>query len=268
MKLKVLDRYRYSFILLKQLVKTDFKLRYQGSALGYLWSLLKPSLLFLIMYFVFSVFLKVGKDIPNFPVYLLLGIVLWTFFAETTGMSLRSIVDRGDILRKINFPKYVVVLSVAFSAIINLFLNMLVVFGFMAINHVDFRLEGLLFPLVVLQLFVVALSVAFFLSAVYVRFRDINHIWEVVLQGAFYATPILYPLSMVPDKAAKILMLNPVAQIIQDIRYLLVTDQTKTLDSLYGSHFIRIIPYAITILMAVFSGWYFKKQSKFFAEEL
>lgn len=265
----MLQRYRYSFILLKQLVKTEFKLRYQGSVLGYMWSLLKPMLLFVILYFVFSEFLKVGDNVPNFPVYLLLGIVLWSFFSETTGTSLRSIVERGDILRKINFPKYVVVLSVAFSAFINLFLNMIVVFIFMEFAQVDMRWEGMLFPIVIAQLFAVALSVSFFLSAVYVKFRDISHIWEVVLQGAFYATPILYPVTMIPESAARILMLSPMAQIIQDMRYLLITDKTLTIDAVYdGNHLIRIIPYSITIGMVILSSWYFRKRSKFFAEEL
>lgn len=226
-------------------------------------------LLFIILYFVFSEFLRVGDNVPHFPVYLLLGIVLWSFFSETTGTSLRSIVERGDVLRKINFPKYVVVLSVAFSAFINLFLNMIVVFCFMFFADVNFRWEGLLFPIVILQLFAVALSVSFFLSALYVKFRDISHIWEVVLQGAFYATPILYPVDMIPLAAAKILLLSPIAQIIQDMRYLLVTDQTITLDALYGgNHLVRVIPYSLTIGMVVLSSWYFRKRSKFFAEEL
>ncbi|MGK2896606.1 MAG: ABC transporter permease, partial [Candidatus Saccharimonadales bacterium] len=120
MSSKLYQRYRYSLILLKELVITEFKLRYQGSVLGYLWSLLKPLFLFTILYFVFVFFLRVGSDIPHWPVALLLGIVLWNFFGEITNNGLGSIVGRGDVIRKINFPKYVIVLASSISAFINL----------------------------------------------------------------------------------------------------------------------------------------------------
>ena len=266
-----LDRYRYSLILLRQMVITDFKLRYQGSVLGYLWSLLKPLALFAILYLVFSIFLKLGDTIQNFPVYLLLGIVVWTYFAEVTGSSIVSIVSRGDLLRKINFPRYVIVLSTSFSALINLVINMMVVVVFMYVTGVDFRFEGLLVPVIILQLFVLGLAASFFLSAVYVKYRDVSHIWEVIMQGAFYATPILYPVNLVSDfseLAAKILMISPMSQMIQDIRYILITEQTIRIDHVFGNHWVRLIPYGVTILMAVLAATYFKSQSRKFAESL
>ena len=113
--------------LLFELVRTDFKLRYQGSALGYLWSLLKPLLLFIILYVVFVSFLKIGKDIEHFPVYLLLGIVLWNFFTEMTVQSLGSVVARGDLIRKIRIPRWMIVFSTSISATINLVLSLVVV---------------------------------------------------------------------------------------------------------------------------------------------
>lgn len=264
----LLNRYKYSFILLRQLVITDFKLRYQGSVLGYLWSLLKPLALFAILYVVFARFLKIGDSVPHFPVYLLLGIVLWNYFAEVTSTSITAIVAKSDILRKINFPRYVIVLAGSFSALINLFLNFIVIAGFMAFTQVDVRMSVLYLPLLIIELFVFSLAVAFFLSAVFVRFRDINHIWDVVMQGAFYATPILYPLALVPDKAAKILMLSPMAQIIQDARYILITPATDTISSVYGSNIYRLIPLSITFLFVIFAAVYFKKRSKYFAEEV
>ena len=131
------DKYGYSLILLRQLVISDFKLRYQGSALGYLWSLLRPLALFLTLYVIFVKFIGLGAGIPDYPVYLLLGVVLWNFFTEVTNGSIGSIVGKGDLLRKINFPKYVIVLSGSFSALINLFLNLLVVFIFALFAKVD-----------------------------------------------------------------------------------------------------------------------------------
>lgn len=265
---KLRARYRYSLILLKQLVKTDFKLRYQGSFLGYLWSLLRPLLLFLILYVVFVMFLKVGDGIPHYPVYLLLGIVIWNYFVEVTSGSINSIVGRGDILRKLNFPKYVIVLAGSASALINLCLNIVVVIVFMVISKVDVSGYAIFAPLILIELFVFSLAIAFFLSAVFVKLRDINYIWEVFLQGAFYATPILYPISILPHKASLFLMLNPVAQMIQDLRYMFVTTNTQTVDSIYGTHWARLFHIAITIGLAVIAGLYFRSRSKHFAEEV
>lgn len=265
---KFASRYRYSVILLKQLVITDFKLRYQGSFLGYIWSLLRPLALFAILYIVFTKFLKLGNGVPHYPVYLLLGIVIWNYFIEVTTGSVSAIVSKGDILRKINFPKYVIILAGSFSALINLFLNLVVVGVFMYFNQVEVRAIGLLFPILVLELFIFSLAVAFFLSAAFVRFRDVSYIWEVFTQGAFYATPILYPLSLIPDRAAKILLLNPVAQIIQDSRYVLITENTQTISGLYGSPYARLIPVTVVVLSVVIAAVYFRSRSRFFAEEV
>jgi len=262
------QRYRYTIILLKQLVKTDFKLRYQNSVLGYLWSLLRPLALFAILYVIFVKFLKVGNGIPHYPVYLLLGIVLWNFFAEVTTSSVGAIVSKGDIMRKINFPRYVIVLSGSFSALINLFLNLVVVGVFMIIAGVTLRPVAIVAPLLIAELFVFSLAIAFFLSAAFVRFRDISYIWEVLMQGAFYATPILYPISLIPVNAAKILLLNPVAQIIQDLRFVLITDQTKTIGQLYGTKLIRFVPLGITVAVSIIAVIYFKRRSRYFAEDV
>lgn len=254
--------------MLKQLVKTDFKLRYQGSVLGYIWSLLRPLALFLILYIVFARFLKIGADIPNYPIYLLLGIVLWSYFAEVTSTSVTAIVAKGDLIRKINFPKYVIVVAASFSGLINLCLNFLVIGIFMYFNGVDLRWTALLMPLIIVELFIFSLAVGFFLSAAFVRLRDMSHIWEVIMQAAFYATPILYPMSLLPDKAAKVLMLNPIAQIIQDGRYLLVTPETQTIASVYGTRGARLISLIIVSVVVVVAIVFFRKRSLFFAEEV
>ncbi len=269
---KLRRRYHYSVILLRQLVITDFKLRYQGSVLGYLWSLLRPLALFVILYFVFAKFLRVGEAVPYYPVYLLLGIVLWNYYLEVTSNSVASIVGRGDLIRKINFPKYVIVLAGSFSALINLFLNFIIIIIFMLLTGTDISSGVVWLPLLILEMFIFSLGTAFLLSAAFVKFRDISYIWEVIMQGAFYATPILYPLSYVIDNvsvlAAKILMLNPMAQIIQDIREVIITDKTITMSDLYGSNYSRIIPLAIVLFLALFSTYYFRKRSKYFAEEV
>lgn len=262
---------RKNRILLRELVVTDFKLRYQGSVLGYLWSLLKPLLLFAILYVVFVKFLKFGGDVEHYPVYLLLGVVMWSFFIEATSQGMQAIVARGDLIRKINFPKYIIVISGTISALINLLLNLLVVFVFVAINGVDLHFSVLWLPLNIFELYIFSLAIAFLLGAMFVKYRDISHIWEVFLQGAFYATPILYPISMVvaqSEIAAKLLMLNPVAQIIQDARYNLITHESITTGRLIDNVFIVAIPYIIVILAIVYASWYFKRTQKYFAENV
>ena len=265
------ERYRYSIILLKQLVKTDFKIRYQGSVLGYLWTLLRPLALFTILYIVFVKFLKVGDQIPHFAVYLLLGIVFWNFFVEVTMGSVGAIVAKGDLMRKLSFPRYVIIVAGSFSALINLTINMVVVFFFMLLNHVPLRVNGLLIVFPLMELFVLSLSMGLLLSALYVRFRDINYIWEVALQAGFYATPILYPISLVMTMsllAAKVLMLNPMAQIIQDARSFLVTNQTQNIATIYGTQWARLIPVTIVLVIAILAVWYFRKRAPYFAEEV
>lgn len=245
-------------------------LRYQGSVLGYLWTLLRPLALFVILYIVFVKFLKVGEQIPHFAIYLLLGVVLWNFFVEVTTSCVTAIVDRGDLMRKLAFPRYVIIIATTISAIINLAINMVVVLFFMYLDHVPLRTNALLVIFPLGELFMFALALGLLLSALYVRFRDINYIWEVGLQAGFYATPILYPITIVISMslvAAKVLMINPMAQIIQDARSFLVSDQTQTINTIYGTSWARLIPVTIVIITTVLSVLYFRKRSPHFAEE-
>lgn len=256
--------------LMRELVVTDFKLRYQGSTLGYLWSLLKPLLLFAVLYVVFGVYLRFGAEIEHYPIYLLLGIVLWAFFTEATKQGLESIVNRSGLIRKVNFPKFIVVVSGTVSALINLVLNLLVVGMLMVINGVDIDGRALLLPLVIVELYVFSLALAFFLGALNVKFRDTSHIWDVFLQVAFYATPIIYTLSEVikhSEIIAKLMLLNPLAQIIQDARHLVVDPNTPTLYSLVGGWYV-IVPFAIVAITAVGASIYFKRSAKYFAENV
>lgn len=263
---------RKNRILLRELVITDFKLRYQGSVLGYLWSLLKPLMLFAIMYVVFVHFLRFGNGIPHFPVALLLGIVMWSFFIEATSQGMQAITARGDLLRKINFPKYILVISSTVSALINFVLNLIVVLVFMVIDGVDFGWSMLLFPLTITILYAFALALAFYLSAVNVRFRDVGHIWEVLLQALFYATPIIYPLQMVMqfnDTAAHILMLSPIAVLFQNARAQLVGHENViTADQLFSNPVWLVLPYVVVVLVIVLATWYFRKNQAKFPEQI
>lgn len=265
--------------LLTELVRTDFKLRYQGSILGYAWSLLRPLLMFAILYLVFVKFLKVGADTPNFPIYLLLGIVMWSFFTEMTTQSLGSIVARGDLIRKIKIPRWMIVLSSSLSALINLGLNLAVVGVFMILNGVDVRMTILWLPLILLQVYIFGAGLSLFLSAAFIKYRDVSFIWEVFLQAGFYMTPILYPLSIITsftvagvtiasDTIQKLLFMNPMAQAIQNARYAVVTDQARTIGDVFEGGWYALIPYGITVLALIVGVLYFRKESKYFAENI
>lgn len=257
--------------LLREMIRTDFKLRYQGSLLGYIWSVLKPLMLFAILYTVFSKFLRLGAGVPNYAISLLLGIVLWSFFIEATGSALKSIVGRGSLIRKINIPRYLIPISVVSSAFINLLLNLVVVFVFVffASGTPLSWVTLIIFPLLILELVLVALAVGFFLAAVYVKFRDIEHIWDVVKQALFYLTPIIYPLSKIPSEAIqKILVLSPIAQIIQDARSVITYGGTTQISDLYGTQLAILMPLSLVALAGWISASYFRRHSKYFAEDI
>lgn len=258
-----------NMILLKELVKTDFKLRYQGSLIGYLWSILKPVLLFGIMYMVFIRFLRLGGDVPHFAVALLLGMVIWNFFAEATSMGMNSVVMRGDLLRKLNFSKPSIVISVVINALINLGINLIVVLIFGLFNGVSISWNVIFVPLLILELLILSLGVAFILATIFVKYRDIGPVWEVVMQAGMYATPIIYPITFVSNThptAAKIMMLNPMAQIIQDMRYILTSSQNLIVSQMISNKLIVMIPYVLPIFILAFGLWYFNKHSSKFAE--
>ena len=257
-------------VLLGELVKTDFKLRYQGSALGYLWAVIKPLLMFAILYVVFAKVLRFGDDIPHYPVYLLTGTVLWNFFTECTFQGIHAIEQRGDLIRKISFPKYIVVLSATSTALINLAINLCVVVIFALANGVAPSWSWILVPLSIVELYALALGVSLSLGAINVKFRDIGSIWEVLMQAMFYAVPIIYPISMVTNTsmtAAKILLVNPIAQIIQDVRNNLIAQETITTWELAGAGW-GVLSVGIVVAILIVSIIYFHRKAKYFAEEV
>ncbi|HEP1820122.1 TPA: ABC transporter permease [Streptococcus suis] len=259
-------------ILLREMIKTDFKLRYQGSLIGHLWSILKPMMLFTIMYLVFVQFLRFDDGTPHYAVGLLLGMVTWNFFTEATNMGMMSIVSRGDLLRKLNFSKEIIVFSSVAGAAINYAINLVVVLVFALISGVQFTWTSLIiFPLFV-ELVLLATGIAFILSSLFVRFRDIGPIWEVVLQAGLYATPIIYSLTFIIQRGqttvAKIMMLNPIAQIIQDLRHFIIYSGSMTIRDLIGNPLIIAIPYVLPIIVYVIGYFIFNKNAKRFAEIL
>lgn len=227
--------------------------------------------MFVILYLVFTVFLPTSKDVPHKPVYLFLGIVLWNYFGELTTGSVGAILGKSDLLRKINFPKYVVIVAIVASAVINLSLNAVIFAIFMIVGHVPIGWHALLIVPLLLELTVLGMGLAFWLSALFVKFRDVSYIWDVLMQAGFYGTPILYSLALIAQshhKVAQLLILNPMAQIIQDARYVLVTPTNATIHSLYsGKTWVWLVPVGLSLLVAVAGALYFRARSKYFAEE-
>lgn len=203
--------------VIRALAWTDFKLRYRRSILGFFWSLLKPLLMLATLYTVFSIFLRF--DVERYPLFLLLGILLWNFFAESTTSGLQSIFQKGNLVKKGGILKTeVIVVSVLLTNFFSLALNLLVFFIFAVALALPFSLTVLALFLFLLQLFILSLGLSFGLAALNLWYGDIRHVWDVLLQIGFWATPIVYPVSAVPKELVKFYMLNPLARIINDSR--------------------------------------------------
>lgn len=272
---KIRRRYSYGWTVLKGLVKTDFRLRYQGSFLGVAWSVLEPLMMFCVMYLVFARFLRMSDGTRTYPVVLLLGICSWQFVTDSTNVGLRSVVDRGDLLRKIHFPNYIVVVSATCGAMISYGINLLVVFIFALFDRVQFTWRVLLLPLNVLELYATTLGLTLIMATMYVYFRDIAHIWDVLQQLVFYAMPIIYPLSYVTQRGgtlatlARLEMLNPFAQAIQDIRHNFIAPETQPTvwNQFSAQHwFMWLIPIALCVALLWIGIAVFRKYEKRFAE--
>ena len=237
--------WRRSVDLALTLALTDWKLRFFGSMLGYFWSLLRPLLLFGVLYAVFSQIVDVGGSVEDYPVQLLIGVILFTFWGEVTGGSVTSVVERESLVRKIAFPRAVIPLSVALGAAFNLALNLITLGAFLAIAGVDPRWTWLLVPIPLLFLMLFAVGVSLMLSSLYVSFRDMKPIWDVVLQALFYATPVIYPIELLADKYetfSHVALMNPVATVIQETRYLVLGGETPSAAAAIGGAELLVVP--------------------------
>jgi ABC-2 type transport system permease protein len=256
--------------LTRTLAITEFKLRFFGSALGYLWQLMRPLLLFGILYVLFSEVLSLDTA-PYYAEALLLGLVLYTFFADATKGSLGSLVLRESLLRKIEFPRLAVPLGVVLTALFNLGLNLLPVFVFLLVDGGSVRVQWLEFPILIVLLVVLSTGLAMLLSSLYVRYRDIEPIWDVCLSLMFYGSPIFYTISTVADKSdtlAKLVMLNPFAAILQQARYAIFGAGHPSAAEAIGGNLRLGAPLAIAIAI-LWVGWLvFSRRAPRIAEEL
>jgi ABC-2 type transport system permease protein len=266
------DDPRRLWILARSLAVTDFRLKFFGSVLGYLWQLMRPLLLFGVLYTVFTVLLDVQGDEPYYGVSLLMGIVLFSFFSEATGGSVRSLVMREGLVRKIQFPRLAVPLATVLTALLNLSLNLVPVFAFLLIAGGTPRWTWLEFPILVAVLSILVLGIAMLLSALFVRYRDVEPIWDVVVQVMFYGSPILYTLSLVREKASpeivRLLLFNPFAAILEQSRHAIVDPAYESTSTAMGSTVWLLVPLAIVAVVVTVGYVVFSRAAPRIAEEL
>jgi ABC-2 type transport system permease protein len=259
--------------LTRALAVTEFKLRFFGSVLGYLWQLMRPLMLFGVMYVLFALILKVGNGSPYYAEGLLLGLVMFTFLGEATGGSVTSLLDRENLVRKIEFPRLAVPLSTVLTAIFNLALNLVPVFIFLFADGAPVRIEWLELPLLLALLAVYASGLAMLLSAYYVRYRDVRPIWEVVLQIMFYASPIFYTIDRVitvkgqnGPLVAKLMLCNPFAALMQQARHAIVGGPTVV--HAMGGGLLVLAPAGIAVLICAWGYRVFSREAPRVAELL
>lgn len=250
------------------LAATEFKLRFFGSALGYLWSLMRPMMLFGVLYVVFSQVIRLGEDVKHYPVYLLASIVLFTYFSETTSAGVASLVNRENLLRKMSFPRMVIPFSVSLTALFNLGMNLIAVLVFAIISGVQPRWSWIQMPLLVIFLTVLSVGFAMLLSALFVRYRDINPIWDVVLQILFYASPILYVLSVVPESVQRAFLANPLAVVFTQMRHAFLDPTAPSAAEAIGPDIRLLLPIGIVVGVFLLGLWVFHRETPRIAENL
>jgi len=266
---------RRFFDLLWLMSVTEFRRTYFGTVFGYLWSLVRPLMLFGVLLFVFTQVFKVGSELDNYPVLLLLGIVQFTFFQEATSSAVASVVVQEGVVRKTQFPRLVIPLATVLTAFFNFLLNLVVVGVFILAWGVDPKLTWLLYPFALTALFVFTAAVSMILSVLYVRFRDVAIIWTVAAQVLFYATPILYPLGPVGtqengvgETIEQLLMLNPLAVIFEQVRVWVLEPSAPTAVEAAGGWLHLLPALAIYLGLCAYAVWIFNREAPRIAEEL
>lgn len=254
--------------LLWLMALTDFRKTYFGTVLGYVWSLMRPLMLFAVMLFVFTRILRFGGNVAYYPVLLLFNLVLFGFFQEATGMSVESVVAQEGIVRKTQFPRLVIPLAVVITGLFNLGLNLIAAFVFILVYGVEPTWTWLLLPLIVAPLCVLTCAVSMILSSLFVRFRDVGIIWTVVIAALFYGTPVFYPIEIVPEQYRSIILANPLALIFEQARKWIIDPSAPSAVQVAGGIEGMLPALAIFAIVCV-AGWrIFTREAPRIAEAL
>ena len=258
---------RRALDLLYLLAVTEFKRHYLGTALGYLWSLARPLMLYAVLLVVFTQAFELGDTVRNYPVLLLFNVVLFGLFQEATSQAVGSLVSHEGVVRKTQFPRLVIPLAVVLTSLFNFAVNLVVVLGFLLAAGISPRWTWLLFGLIVGALLVLTTATATLLSALYPRFRDTGIIWSVAVTALFYATPVLYPLEMVSGTLARVLSVNPLTPLFELARKWVVDPEAPGPAAAAGAVWL-LVPATVFVATCVLSVWLFNREAPRIAEEL
>lgn len=247
---------------------TEYRLTYFGSVLGYLWALMRPLMLFGVLYVVFAKVVRFGGDIPDYPMVLLLNIVLFNFFTDGTTRAVTALVEREGIVRKMQFPGSVIPLSRVLTSGLNLALSLVAVFVFLLLYGIDPRWTWLLLPLVLIPLAALTAGASMLLSTLYVRFRDVAPIWSVVATLLFYGTPVLYVIETVPERWQRLVLFNPLADLFEQARHWVIDPGSPGAVDAIGGVGWALVPVAILVLVCLLGLWAFNREAPRIAERL
>ena len=243
--------------------RTEFKLKYAGSAFGYLWSLAKPLIYFAVLWVVFSRLFRTG--LPHFGLYLIIGVVIYTYLADAVALTVPAIVVRGTVLRRISFPSITIPLATTASAGLTFLLNCVVVIGFIAYAGMTPTADWLLIVPLLIEFFAFVLGLALIFSSLYVRFRDMGQFWEVLSTIILYTSAVLYPIRILPSYARKIVSFNPLVQVIQDLRRLILAGDPRTA-GIAVTFESRLFPIAVTVCLLAVGFWLHYREAPRFPE--
>jgi ABC-2 type transport system permease protein len=261
---------RRFFDLLWLVSLNEFKKTFFGTFLGYIWSLVRPLMLFAVLLVVFTKVMKIGGEVPHYPVLLLFNIVLFGFFQEATGSAVTSVLSQEGIVRKTQFPRLVIPLSSVLIALFTLGLNMIVVLVFILANGINPMWTWLLLPVVLVPLIVLTSCLSLLLSALNVRFRDVNIMWAVAATALFYMTPVLYPITIatLPHTLRRVLLVNPLTPILEQARAWVIDPSAPGAVAAAGG-WLHLLPSIVVFLVVCVLGvWVFKREAPRIAELL
>jgi ABC-2 type transport system permease protein len=259
---------RRALDLLYLMALTEFRRTYLGTALGYLWSLGRPLLLFAVLLAVFTQAFNLGDRVAHYPQLLLFNIVLFSFFQEATTQAVSSIVNREAVVRKTQFPRLVIPLAVVLTAVFNLLVNLVVVFAFLLAAGIAPMWSWLGLPLLLGLLLLLTTAVSTVLAALYPRFRDTGIIWGVFATALFYATPVLYPIDVVSGGLRDLIALNPLAPLFELARKWVIDPNAPGPVAAANGTLALVLPVVIFIGTCVLAVWLFRREAPLIAEEL
>jgi len=298
-QLNTLRHYRH---LTLELAISQFKLRYTQSVLGYLWSLIKPAMIFAITFFIFVDLFKINDGTQFYGIQLLLGIVIWTFFSECTGASMQAIAGSAGLIRKAYFPRSILVIAASLSSIFTFIINLVIVFLIAVVLHqINISLRIVAVVPLLLELYVLALGISLFLSALFVQFRDVGHLWDVLMQLLFYGSGVMFSLTYVLQRLhlalqvgqkvatshpiylwiVQLMSANPIMQTIEDMRHALLTPQAPWTEMVVSGHLVAVhqvaalqsswevpVPFLVVLLIFTVGALTFRARARNFAETL